>query len=163
MSGGWARCVLGVTHDESFEKTTPWEGDDKEETRYYGSDPEMSEITPKRRHMFSHGNLGSDRTRHHRRKPLARNWSRARKRVTAVIACINTFTLGYIIGQYVSHDASYPDWRRLLTGPRLARCLRSSTNWPTSSIGSSLGTCCKYSDDGYMPDFSDCLTASSSV
>ncbi|KAJ9668327.1 hypothetical protein H2201_001375 [Coniosporium apollinis] len=87
-------------HDGSDEKITPWEGDDKEEPRYYGSDPEMSEVTPRRRHMFSHGKNGSDRVRHHRRKPLARNWSRARKRVTAIIACINTFTLGYIIGQY---------------------------------------------------------------
>ena len=38
--------------------------------------------------------------RHHRRQPIARNWSTGKKRLTAVIACINTGLLGIIIGIY---------------------------------------------------------------
>ncbi|KAJ4366364.1 hypothetical protein N0V83_008000 [Neocucurbitaria cava] len=38
--------------------------------------------------------------RHHRRQPIARNWSTGKKRVTAAIACINTALLGIIIGVY---------------------------------------------------------------
>lgn len=39
--------------------------------------------------------------RHHRRQPIARNWSNLRKRFTATIACINTALIGMIIGIYV--------------------------------------------------------------
>jgi hypothetical protein len=39
--------------------------------------------------------------RHHRRQPIARNWSTGKKRLTAVIACINTALLGIIVGIYV--------------------------------------------------------------
>ncbi|KAH9863763.1 hypothetical protein J1614_009695 [Plenodomus biglobosus] len=38
--------------------------------------------------------------RHHRRQPIARNWSTGKKRITAIIACINTALLGIIIGVY---------------------------------------------------------------
>jgi hypothetical protein len=38
--------------------------------------------------------------RHHRRQPIARNWSTSKKRWTATIACINTALLGIIIGIY---------------------------------------------------------------
>ncbi|KAF1943521.1 hypothetical protein EJ02DRAFT_373362 [Clathrospora elynae] len=38
--------------------------------------------------------------RHHRRQPIARNWSTGKKRLTAVIACINTALLGIIVGIY---------------------------------------------------------------
>lgn len=37
---------------------------------------------------------------HHRRQPIARNWSTPRKRFTAGIACINTALVGVIIGIY---------------------------------------------------------------
>lgn len=40
--------------------------------------------------------------RHHRRQPIARNWSTGKKRLTAIIACLNTSLLGIIIGVYVS-------------------------------------------------------------
>ncbi|KAF2128098.1 hypothetical protein P153DRAFT_397963 [Dothidotthia symphoricarpi CBS 119687] len=36
--------------------------------------------------------------RHHRRQPIARNWSTGKKRFTASIACVNTALLGIIIG-----------------------------------------------------------------
>lgn len=37
---------------------------------------------------------------HHRRQPIARNWTTARKRVTALIVCLNTALIGFIIGIY---------------------------------------------------------------
>lgn len=40
--------------------------------------------------------------RRHRRQPIARNWGTGKKRLTAIIACINTALLGIIIGVYVS-------------------------------------------------------------
>jgi hypothetical protein len=40
--------------------------------------------------------------RHHRRQPIARNWTTCKKRLTATIACINTALLGIIVGIYVS-------------------------------------------------------------
>jgi hypothetical protein len=39
--------------------------------------------------------------RHHRRQPIARNWSTGKKRLTATIACVNTALLGIIVGIYV--------------------------------------------------------------
>ncbi|KAG9188394.1 hypothetical protein G6011_02317 [Alternaria panax] len=38
--------------------------------------------------------------RHHRRQPIARDWSTGKKRLTASIACINTALLGIIVGIY---------------------------------------------------------------
>jgi hypothetical protein len=40
--------------------------------------------------------------RQHRRQPIARNWSKSKKRLAAIIACINTSLLGIIVGIYVS-------------------------------------------------------------
>ena len=40
--------------------------------------------------------------RNHRRQPIARNWGTKKKRITAVVACINTALLGIIVGIYVS-------------------------------------------------------------
>jgi hypothetical protein len=42
--------------------------------------------------------------RHHRRQPIARNWSTGKKRLTATIACINTALLGIIVGIYVGDE-----------------------------------------------------------
>ncbi len=39
---------------------------------------------------------------HHRRQPIARNWSTFRKRFTATTACVNTALIGLLIGIYVS-------------------------------------------------------------
>ncbi|KAL9049182.1 MAG: hypothetical protein Q9162_007354 [Coniocarpon cinnabarinum] len=37
---------------------------------------------------------------HHRRQPIARNWTTARKRITALIVCLNTALIGSVIGIY---------------------------------------------------------------
>jgi hypothetical protein len=42
--------------------------------------------------------------RHHRRQPIARNWTTGKKRLTAIIACINTALLGIIVGIYASES-----------------------------------------------------------
>ncbi|CAO2657877.1 Nn.00g071370.m01.CDS01 [Neocucurbitaria sp. VM-36] len=60
-------------------------------TKNYGN--ELSVREQAHRHTFS-------LRRHHRRQPIARNWSTGKKRLTAVIACINTALLGIIIGVY---------------------------------------------------------------
>lgn len=39
---------------------------------------------------------------HHRRQPIARNWSTRRKRFTAAVTCLNTAVIGMLVGIYVS-------------------------------------------------------------
>ena len=39
---------------------------------------------------------------HHRRQPIARNWSTRRKRFTAAVTCLNTALIGMLVGIYVS-------------------------------------------------------------
>ncbi|KAH6643148.1 major facilitator superfamily domain-containing protein [Boeremia exigua] len=41
-----------------------------------------------------------NRRQQHRRQPIARNWGTGKKRLAAVIACINTALLGIVIGVY---------------------------------------------------------------
>ena len=36
----------------------------------------------------------------HRRQPIARNWSTSRKRTTALVVCLNTALIGFIVGIY---------------------------------------------------------------
>lgn len=55
---------------------------------------------------------------HHKRQPIARNWETPRKRLTALVACLNTALIGIIVGIYVSvlcrigRTPSIADWRR---------------------------------------------------
>lgn len=60
-----------------------------------GRDPqELSVRDQAHHHTFS-------LRRHHRRQPIARNWSTGKKRLTAMVACLNTALLGIIVGIYV--------------------------------------------------------------
>jgi hypothetical protein len=45
--------------------------------------------------------------RRHRRQPIARNWRTSKKRLTALIACINTALLGIIVGIYAGTPSSW--------------------------------------------------------
>jgi hypothetical protein len=45
--------------------------------------------------------------RHHRRQPIARNWTTGKKRLTATIACVNTVLLGIVVGIYVNKSHTY--------------------------------------------------------
>ncbi|CAI6339844.1 unnamed protein product [Periconia digitata] len=55
------------------------------------------------------------RRRFHRRQPIARNWRTGKKRLTAMIACINTALLGIIVGIYVSQTSPLYYHRMSLT------------------------------------------------
>ena len=51
---------------------------------------------------------------HHRRQPIARNWSTKRKRMVAAVACVNTALIGLLVGIYVSF-ATFTDVLQRLT------------------------------------------------
>jgi hypothetical protein len=73
--------------------------DDEEITAHaYGN--ELTFQDQAHRHTFS-------LRRHHRRQPIARNWTTGKKRLTATIACINTALLGIIVGIYGSEPLAY--------------------------------------------------------
>jgi MFS family permease len=77
--------------DSGFGETETSSDEDDMPPKPYGN-----ELTVRERahhHTFS-------LRRHHRRQPIARNWSTGKKRLTASIACINTALLGIIVGIY---------------------------------------------------------------
>lgn len=86
--------VTSRSHERrSFsESSSPEESFDEEElaTRPYGQTLRVRD-----QHTFKV-------RKQHRRQPIARNWGNGKKRLTAIIACINTALLGIIIGVYVS-------------------------------------------------------------
>lgn len=61
---------------------------------------------PRKRHTSIPGNQDVSLGRHHHRQPIAREWPTYKKRITALIACLNTVFIGLIVGIYVSTDAS---------------------------------------------------------
>jgi hypothetical protein len=91
----WRSRSLSRHRERSSSKSSPPEEYFDEEDlppRQYGGTLRVREQA---QHTF---NL----RRHHRRQPIARNWGTGKKRLTAIIACINTALLGIIIGVYVS-------------------------------------------------------------
>ena len=73
------------------------------------TDPEkLSLRTPRRRHHSLIGDQPFSLSRHHRRQLVARDWYTTRKRLTALVACMNTALLGLIIGIYVSVSRNFP-------------------------------------------------------
>lgn len=71
-----------------------WGSDKYDEKDYLSSDDF---------HGRHHVTLNDDQPwsiHHHKRQPIARNWSTLRKRTTAIVVCINTFLIGFIIGIY---------------------------------------------------------------
>jgi hypothetical protein len=61
---------------------------------------------PRKRHISIPGNQDISLGRHHHRQPIAREWPTYKKRITALIACLNTVFIGLIVGIYVSSNAS---------------------------------------------------------
>lgn len=57
---------------------------------------------PRKRHISIPGNQDISLGRHHHRQPIAREWPTYKKRITALIACLNTVFIGLIVGIYVS-------------------------------------------------------------
>ena len=64
-----------------------------------GSDPKSLDL--KHRHHFSiHEPQKFHLSSRHRRSPIARDWSNSKKRWVALVACINTALMGFIVGIY---------------------------------------------------------------
>lgn len=61
---------------------------------------------PRKRHISIPANQDVSLGRHHHRQPIAREWPTFRKRMTAMIACLNTVFIGLIVGIYVSLKGS---------------------------------------------------------
>jgi hypothetical protein len=61
---------------------------------------------PRKRHISIPAGQDVSLGRHHHRQPIAREWPTYKKRITALIACLNTVFIGLIVGIYVSFDAS---------------------------------------------------------
>lgn len=57
---------------------------------------------PRKRHISLRPGQDISLGRHHHRQPIAREWPTGRKRITAMIACLNTIFIGLIVGIYVS-------------------------------------------------------------
>jgi len=57
---------------------------------------------PRKRHISIPANQNISLGRHHHRQPIAREWPTYKKRITALIACLNTVFIGLIVGIYVS-------------------------------------------------------------
>lgn len=79
--------------------------------RYSGPVPllqrDISLKHPRRKHISLREGQGFSLGRYHRRQPIAREWSTHRKRIAAMIACLNTMFIGLIPGIYVSTSASF--------------------------------------------------------
>lgn len=57
---------------------------------------------PRRGHLSIAEDQGFSLGRYHKRQPIAREWNVKRKRLTAMVACLNTIFIGLIAGIYVS-------------------------------------------------------------
>jgi hypothetical protein len=93
-----------------------------------------------RDHVHRHM-LGLQRDR--ARQPIARNWSPSKKRLAAIIACINTALLGIMIGVYVSRLLSRVQIL-VLTLHRQVRSPASSTTWRMRAMSLYWVMLCKY-------------------
>jgi MFS family permease len=82
--------------DSGFEESFDDDDDDDDEKDVVSAKPYGTELTMREQAHHHTFNL----RRHHKRQPIARNWSTGKKRWTATIACINTALLGIIIGIY---------------------------------------------------------------
>ena len=74
----------------------------REPDKYRPDEPIANkEYSLKDRHHFSiHEPRGFSLSRSHRRSPIARDWSIARKRCVAIVACITTAFMGLVVGIY---------------------------------------------------------------
>lgn len=61
---------------------------------------------PRKRHISIPAGQNISLGRHHHRQPIAREWPTNKKRITALIACLNTVFIGLIVGIYVRLKAT---------------------------------------------------------
>lgn len=93
--------------------------------------PDLSLKHPRKNHISLKDELGS-RFHRYRRSPIAREWKIGRKRITAIIACLNTMLVGLIAGIYVSGVSCSMSQQILTTTNRPVKCPRFSTSWEMS-------------------------------
>jgi len=83
------------------------EGSEPRKSRYDPlsglTSPDLSLRHPRRHHISLKENQ-TFRLHRYRRQPIAREWHKLRKRVTAAIACFNTLLVGLIAGIYVGQN-----------------------------------------------------------
>jgi hypothetical protein len=97
---------------------------------------------PRKRHISIPANQKLSLGRHHR-QPIAREWPTYKKRITAMIACLNTVFIGLIVGIYVSSIMSWNEQDDNADSCRRARCRGFSTRSRTRIIELSWATFCK--------------------
>lgn len=98
---------------------------------------------PRKRHISIPAGQNISLGRHHHRQPIAREWPTYKKRITALIACLNTIFIGLIVGIYVCLKVNLQEKGDDADNSRRAKCHEFSTRLKTPSIGSSWAMFCK--------------------
>lgn len=98
---------------------------------------------PRKRHISIPAGQDISLGRHHHRQPIAREWPTFRKRMTALIACLNTVFIGLIVGIYVSLRTTPHSQNASADLDRPEKCHAFNIRSKTPSIGSSWEMFCK--------------------
>ena len=98
---------------------------------------------PRKRHISIPAGQNISLGRHHHRQPIAREWPTYKKRITALIACLNTVFIGLIVGIYVSTKSKSSKHGGNADFYRRVKYHGFSTRSKTRNIESFLATFCK--------------------
>lgn len=125
----------GLAHDRRISQASGQSGDG------YTSALEASNLGlkhPRANHVNLDEGQAFSLGRYHKRRPIAREWNRMRKRLTALIACLNTIFVGFIAGIYVrcGHSAARTLQEMSDVLRRLVKYPEYNTSSPTNRIGS---------------------------
>jgi hypothetical protein len=90
---------------------------------------------PRKRHISIPAGQNISLGRHHHRQPIAREWPTYKKRITALIACLNTVFIGLIVGIYVSSMCTISEQGGNADLYRRAKCHGFSIRSKTRNIG----------------------------
>lgn len=90
---------------------------------------------PRKRHISIPAGQNISLGRHHHRQPIAREWPTYKKRITALIACLNTVFIGLIVGIYVSFMSTISEQGGNADLYRRAKCHGFSIRSKTRNIG----------------------------
>lgn len=99
---------------------------------------------PRKRHISIPENQNISLGRHHR-QPIAREWPTYKKRITAMIACLNTVFIGLIVGIYVSLETNENESTGSADSYRRVKCRGSNTRSRIRITESSWAMFCKCS------------------
>ena len=98
---------------------------------------------PRKRHISIPAGQNISLGRHHHRQPIAREWPKYKKRITALIACLNTVLVGLIVGIYVSFKVFSSTQNDNADTHRRVKCHGFSIKSRIRSIESSWAMFCK--------------------